>query len=161
MVTETGILLPGKRWLRGWHCSGGWHSNCNNLAQEVPELGIVGGWTTPLNGTVTPLILMGPVPGAFWPFCCQAAVIQDITHLVKLVGSDGYENLQWFATLQGDNILPDDEPSHLVREADVMCVASAAVAQFEEANDSQGCDHFICDCHPEIAWVESHEYCTA
>jgi len=121
----------------------------------------VGGWTTLLNGMVTPSILMGPIPGAFWPFCCQAAVIQDTMHLAKLVGSDGYDDLQWFATLQRDTILPDDEPSYLVRAADTMCGASVAMAQFEEANDSRGCYGFVCDCQPETVGVESYQYCTA
>lgn len=110
---------------------------------------------------VTPSILMGPIPGAFWPFCCQAEVTQAIMHLAELVGSDGYDDLQWFAVLQRDNILPDNEPLHLVRAADTMHVASAAMAQFEEANHSQVCCDFICYCHPAIVWVESYEYRTA
>lgn len=79
---------------------------------------------------------MGPIPGAFWSFCCQAAIIQDIMHLAKLVGIDAYDDPQWFAMLQRDNILPDDEPLHVVRAADKLCVASVAMAQFKEANDS-------------------------
>lgn len=69
-------------------------------------------------------------------FCCQAAVTQDATHHAKLVGSDGCDDLQWFATLQRDNIPPGDEPPHLVRAADMMCVASVAMARFEKSNDS-------------------------
>lgn len=95
-------------------------------------------------------MLMGPIPGAFWPFCCQAAVTQDIKHLAELVGSDGYDDLQSFAVLQRDNILPVDEPSHLVRAADMMCAAPMAMAQFKEANDSQVCCDIVCYCHPAI-----------
>lgn len=79
----------------------------------------MGSWTTLLNDMMTPSILMGPIPGSFWPFCCQTAVKQDIMHLAKLVGSDGYDDLPWSAILQRDNILPD-EPLHLVRAADKM-----------------------------------------
>lgn len=39
---------------------------------KTTEVGIVGVWTILLNGMVTPSILMAPIPGASWPFCCQA-----------------------------------------------------------------------------------------
>lgn len=57
---------------------------------KTNEVGIVGGWTILLNGMVSPSILMAPIPGASWPFCCQA-VVQDTMHLPKLAGSDRYD----------------------------------------------------------------------
>lgn len=68
---------------------------------KTTEVGIVGGWTILLNGMVIPSILMAPVPGAAWPFCCQTAV-QDTVHLPKLAGSYRSDDLQWFAILQRD-----------------------------------------------------------
>lgn len=65
-------------------------------------------------------------------------------HLAKLVRSDGYD-LLCPAILQRYNLLPDDEPSCLVRRADKMYAASVATAQFEEPYDTQVCYDFLCD----------------
>lgn len=40
----------------------------------------------------------------------------------KLVGRNEFDDLQQSAILQKYNILPDDEPPHLVRSADKMYV---------------------------------------
>lgn len=91
---------------------------------KTSEAGIVGGWTILLNGMVTPSILTAPIPGASWPFCCQAAV-QDTMHIPTLAGSDEYDDLRWFAILQRDNILT---MTHYIQSGQqIRRVASVAV----------------------------------
>lgn len=99
---------------------------------KTTEVGIVGSWTILLNGMVSPSILMAPVPGVSWPFCCQA-IVQDTMHLPKLPGSDRFDDLQWFAILQRDNLLM---MAHYIWSGQQRCVLHLWLQQFEETNDT-------------------------